>query len=260
MAPADGAAATRVLEGIRVLDLTTGLSGAVATLLLAEFGAEVIKVERPGGDPTRRAAAFATWNRSKRSVVLDLKADDDRGRFDDLLATADVLVHGLRPSKAAALRLGDEDLRRRFPGLVVCAVLGYPAGHPDAERPGYDLLVQARSGLMDEQIGFRDGPVSIRFPGPSWAAAYLAAAGIVTRLIVRHQTGTGGAAHTSLLQGVLTLTCMLWNRASDPIPALLHSKHDIGPHLAMYQGADGRWLQLMNPGGRVALGKVPLVN
>src|SRR5215208_1023721 len=92
-----------VLAGIRVLDCTFGLAGPEATRLLAEAGADVVKVEPPSGDPTRGTAAFATWNRSKRGVVLDLDDEDDRQRFDRLLAGADVLVHGFRPSRAREL-------------------------------------------------------------------------------------------------------------------------------------------------------------
>src|SRR4051794_27998021 len=105
---ADLATATRgVLAGIRILDCTFGLAGPEATRLLAEAGADVVKVEPPAGDPTRGTAAFATWNRSKRGVVLDLNDDGDRLRFDRLLAGADVLVHGFRPSRARELGLDD---------------------------------------------------------------------------------------------------------------------------------------------------------
>src|SRR5277367_5041225 len=108
---------TSILDGIRIIDLSTGHAGPVATALLAEAGADVVKVESPAGDPNREYAAFATWNRSKRSVVLDLQDDEQRGRFDALLESADVLMHGLRTSKATREGLDDATLRRRYPQL-----------------------------------------------------------------------------------------------------------------------------------------------
>src|SRR5215207_11567285 len=123
-----------ILRGVRIVDLSFGIAGPVATHLLAEVGAEVIKVEPPGGDPARSSAGFATWNRSKKGVVLDLHDDADRARLDRLLAGADVLVHGFRPSQARALGLDDASLAARFPDLIVSSVTGYPGNHPDAER------------------------------------------------------------------------------------------------------------------------------
>ena len=128
-----------ILDGIRILDMSSGIPGPVATMLLAEAGADVVKVEPPGGDPMRRATpGFVTWNRSKRSVTVDLSDARDRAALDDLLAGSDVLVHGLRPSVARRHELDDDTLAARFPALVTCAVLGYPIGHPDAERPGFE--------------------------------------------------------------------------------------------------------------------------
>jgi crotonobetainyl-CoA:carnitine CoA-transferase CaiB-like acyl-CoA transferase len=249
---------TSILDGIRIIDLSTGHAGPVATALLAEAGADVIKVEAPAGDPNREYAAFATWNRSKRSVVLDLQDDKQREQLNALLESADVLMHGLRPSEAIREGLDDATLRARYPRLVVCSILGYPINHADAERPGDELLVQARSGLMDEQLGWRDGPIALRFPLGGWAAAYLAAAGIVTRLIVRERTGTGGGVHTSLLQGMLNTVSLVWNRSDNPSPALLSSKYDITQQIAMYQCSDDAWLQIMNPGERIDIGAIAL--
>ena len=147
------------LDGIRVIDASRVLAGPFATMLLADLGADVIKVEPPAGDETRewgppwwgdpaerRSAYFASVNRNKRSVVLDLKTDDARAVLDRLLATADLLVHNYRPATADRLGLGSDALRARHPSLVVATVGGFPGA--DAERPAYDLLAQAVSGLM----------------------------------------------------------------------------------------------------------------
>ncbi|HEX4430759.1 MAG TPA: CoA transferase [Frankiaceae bacterium] len=247
-----------ILEGVRVIDLSIGLAGPVAAQLLAEAGADVIKVEPPDGDPTRSLAAFATWNRSKRSVALDLRTAEASESLEVLLASADVVVHGLRPSVAKRHRLDDNSLKQRFPRLIVCTVAGYPPNHAASEREGYDLLVQARSGLMGEQLGWRDGPIALRFPLASWAAAYLAAAGIVTRLMVRSRTGKGGPVSTSLFQGMLTTVSLVWNRAQSPTPALMKTKYDSPQQVALYQCSDGAWLQIMNPGEKIDIGALEL--
>lgn len=254
--------ADQILDGIRVVDLSWGLAGPVATQILAEAGAEVVKVERPGGDPLRQLypAAFATWNRSKRSVVLDLTDQHDRTSLFQLLSTADVIVHGFTPERARRFGLDDVTLTGRFPRLVICAVTGYPANHADAERPGWDLLVQARGGLMDFQGGWSGSPFPFRIPVPTWQAALLAPTGIVARLIDRQTTGFGGIAHTSLLQGLRLSENMAWVHAELP-PASLASGPSPTlriPQIAMYQCADEKWIQILNPADRVDLSKLAL--
>ena len=267
MTTTDGAAGL-VLDGIRVVDLSWGLAGPVATQILASVGADVIKVEPPTGDPLRRLhpAAFATWNRDKRGVVLEL----DDPRLADLLAGADVLVHSLRPSTARRHGLDDETLAARYPRLVVCGITGYPRGHADAERPGYDLLVQAREGLMDVQAGWRDGPFAWRFFAPSWGAAFLAASGVVARLYHRARGdrasadgrgGRGGAAHTSLAQGAHLILNIVWSRSERPSPSLVEGQPGtlVARQVALYQCRDGAWIQILNPADRVDLSVLPLM-
>ena len=250
---------TPILAGLRVLDLSCGLAGPVATQILAEAGADVIKVEPPGGEltRTRHPSAFRTWNRSKRGVVLD----PDSRALRSLLGSADVLVHSLRPATARRHGLDDQTLAARFPRLVVCGIGGWPPGHRDAGRAGYDLLVQAREGLMDMQSGWRPGPYAWRFPAPSWGAAFLAAAGIVARLIHRHSCGRGGPAHTSLAQGAHLIQNIAWNRAEHPSPSLAEGQPGTltNTQTAMYECGDGRWLQIMNPADRVDLSVLPLM-
>jgi crotonobetainyl-CoA:carnitine CoA-transferase CaiB-like acyl-CoA transferase len=156
------------LDGIRVIDVSRVLAGPFATMLLADLGADVVKIEPPDGDETRtwgppwwgdpadrRSAYFASVNRNKRSVVLDLRTAEGQARLHRLLAGADLLVHNYRPATAARLGLETDALRARHPRLVVAHVGGFPA--PDADRPAYDLLAQAVSGLMSV-TGTPDGP------------------------------------------------------------------------------------------------------
>ena len=238
-----------ILDGINVVEMASGLAGPLAARLLAEQGAEVIKVEPLDGDLMRTEAAFASWNRSKKSVMLDIDRPDDLRQLHALVARADVFIHCLRPARARAVGLGDRELAARYPNLIVAAVLGYPVDHRDVDQPGYDILVQARTGVMDEVVGNREGPIFLRFPLPSWPTAYLAAIGILARLVVREQTGRAGPAHTSLLQGTAALATMLWNRAERPSEALRAKvplpKHEHGMALSMFECADGEWLQTL---------------
>ena len=235
----------RILDGRRVIDCSENMAGAVAALLLAEAGADVIKVERPGGDPTRSSLGFLTWNRSKRSVVLDLDTESGRADLHRLLDGADVVIHTFGPTAAAAKGLGDEELGTRHPRLITSAVRGWPAGHPSADGPSDELLVSARLGLCDEQQGHRDGPVFLRFPFGSWCAVYLCVIGVLARLIQRERGGAGGGpAHTSMAQGALVPTMMHWARAEDPGPGFAFGlPKDMVP--SMFECADGVWIHLM---------------
>ena len=235
----------RILDGIRVIDCSEGIAGPVATLLLAEAGADVVKVERPEGDPARASLGFLTWNRSKRSVVLDLDGPSGRGDLDRLLSGADVFVHGFGPTRAAELGLTDPELAARYPSLVTSNVLAWPAGHPSADGPSDDLLVSARLGLCDEQQGWRAGPVFLRFPFGSWCAVYLAAIGILARLVQRGRGGaSGGPANTSIVQGALIPTMMHWARAEHPGAMFAFGlPKELLP--SMFECQDGVWIHLM---------------
>lgn len=235
-----------ILHGVRIVDMTFGIAGPAAAHLLAEQGAEVIKVEPPAGDPFRSSAGFATLNRSKRGVVVELGDPAGRATLKGLLEGADVLLHSLSGKTATALCLDDESLAQRFPNLIVSSVTGYAVGGPDADRTGYDILVQARSGMMDEVLGARPGPIFLRYALPSWAAAYMCAAGILARLIHRERTGRGGPVHTSLYQASMAVMTLLWNRAEKPTDALTRKiplpKGEPGLALSMFECQDGRWL------------------
>jgi crotonobetainyl-CoA:carnitine CoA-transferase CaiB-like acyl-CoA transferase len=235
----------RILDGIRVVDCSEGIAGPVAALLLAEAGADVVKVERPKGDTTRGTPGFLTWNRSKRSVVLDLETEGGRGDLHRMLAGADVFIHGFTPTTAALLGLSDAALAESCPRLIAGSVLAWPAGHPSAEGAIDDLLVTARLGLCDEQQGHRDGPVFLRAPIGSWCAAYLATIGILARLVQRQRgTAEGGPVHTSLAQGALLPTMMHWARAETPGPMFEFGlPKELRPSL--FRCGDGVWVHLM---------------
>lgn len=232
-----------ILEGVRVLDLAQGAAGSVAALQLSEAGAEVIKIEPPGGSPQRRSPSFAIWNRGKKSVVLDLANVAERASLDELLAAADVLIHEFTPREAAARGLDDAALHARFPGLIVSATTGWPPPHPDAERAPRDTLVLARLGLMTEQPGQRPGPIFIRMPYASFCAAWLSAIGVVARLIQRERGRGVGPAHTSIAQGALVPMTMHWARAERPSASFAKGL-DKSVAVAIHQCSDGAWIHV----------------
>src|SRR5579862_8570034 len=149
---------TQALDGIRILDLSWGIAGPLGVLLLAEHGADVIKVEPPGGDPFRDYAGYRCWNRSRRSVAVDLQAPTGLRDFTQLAATADVVVETFRPGVLDRLGAGYAELSAANPRLILVSCPPYPDGHRRAGRPGYDALVQASSGMMTDQPGWRMGP------------------------------------------------------------------------------------------------------
>lgn len=238
-----------MLGDLRIVEIGVGMAVQVAGLMLSELGAEVLMVERPGGDPARGTAPFANWNRGKKSLVLDLDTPAGLAALDERLAGADALLHQFTPARAAALGLDDARLAQRHPHLVVTAITGSPANHPDVERSDDELLVAARVGAMYENDGHRAGPIVYRYRQGSWSAAHLAAAGLLSRLVMRLQTGRGGAAHTSIFQGFLATLPLVWARNSEgPMPN--PATYPLGPRpiaQQLFQCKGGDWLQIMDP-------------
>jgi crotonobetainyl-CoA:carnitine CoA-transferase CaiB-like acyl-CoA transferase len=233
-----------ILGGVRVVELAGGQALAVAGLLLAEAGAEVIKVEADRGE--RGQARFAAWNRSKQSLLLDVASPSGRIALDELLDSSDVFLTDWTPERLRQAGLDDQSLARAHPHVIAAVIGGWPAGHPLAERPVDDTIVLAESGLMDEQRGVRDGPIYLRFALGSWGAAYFAAIGVVARLIQAGRGGGIGGVATSLLQGAMLPAAMLWRRAEFASPALVDSmnKAMMSPQ---FECADGVWLHLKAP-------------
>lgn len=232
-----------VLDGVRIIDMATGIAAPVAAMVLAEVGADVIKIEPPGGDRQRGTPGFAVWNRSKRSVMLDAASEPERLEY--LLAGADVLFHSYAPDEAIALGLDDAALAQRRPHLIVCAMTAFPAGLASSSTPARDTLMFAESGIMDEQKGVRrEGPIYLRLPLGSWCGWNLACAGVLARLIHRNRGGRPGPAHSSLFQGALVPMSMHWYRAEKPTPGLARGlPKDI--IATIFECSDGVWLHIM---------------
>jgi len=224
------------LDGVSVLDLSWGIAGPLGVLMLAEQGADTIKVEPPGGDPFRSYNGYKVWTRSRRSVTVDLKSDAGREAFLRLVESADVLVESFRPGVMDRLGVGYETCSATNRRLVYCSVPGYPPGHRLAGRPGYDALVQASSGQQWEQPGWRPGPIFLAMPMPSMGAIFLVATGVLSALIAREATGRGQHVSTSLLQGAWLYTTQIWQdieRANAGIFAMMAKTDPPGVHQPM---------------------------
>jgi crotonobetainyl-CoA:carnitine CoA-transferase CaiB-like acyl-CoA transferase len=209
-----------VLTGTNVLDLSWGVAGPMATMLLADQGAAVTKIEPPSGDPFSGLSGYAVWQRGKRNAQLDLGDGDDRVTFLRLVAGADVVVESFAPGTTERLGIDYDTLRAVNPRLVYCSITGYGSDGPLADRPGYDALVAARTGQMWEARGVvggtlarlagaedplagleapegcwvgapRPGPLFGGLPWVSLGAFYLAVLGISAALRARELTGAG---------------------------------------------------------------------
>jgi crotonobetainyl-CoA:carnitine CoA-transferase CaiB-like acyl-CoA transferase len=199
---------SRVLEGLRVVEQGTFITGPAAAMLLADLGADVVKVEMPGtGDPFRAfkgglySPHFQTYNRNKRSVTLDTRQPGDRERFDALVRGADVYIQNFRPGVAERLGAGEARLREMNPLLVYCAISGFGPTGPAAARPSYDTVAQAAAGFL----GLLVNPANPRVVGPAIADAltgFYAAYGILGALHERHRTGRGRTVEVSMLEAM----------------------------------------------------------
>jgi crotonobetainyl-CoA:carnitine CoA-transferase CaiB-like acyl-CoA transferase len=196
---------TSLLEGLRVLDLSSGPAGGLTTMILADFGADVLKIERPGGDRFRSLAAAPMWLRGKRSLVLDLREDEARARLHALAREADVVVASFRPGRAAPLGANSTTLRALNPALVYCEITGFGPEGPYSGYPAYEQVVAAKSGRMRIFEGSvdRDGPVYAAVQLGTHVASQSAVQGILAALMSRQQTGLGQLVETSLLRGYI---------------------------------------------------------
>lgn len=202
------------LTGIRILDLTHVLAGPYCSMTLADLGAEVIKVERPGvGDDTRafppfsgnKSAYFAAINHGKSSIALDLKSDPDREVFERLLAKSDVILENYRPGVMDRLGYGWDDLHAQFPKLIYGAVSGFGHTGPEAKRPAYDMVVQARGGVMSI-TGEKDRePVRVGASIGDIVAGMFLAQGVLAALFDRDRSGVGRKVDISMLDAQLAI-------------------------------------------------------
>ncbi|MFC9358837.1 CaiB/BaiF CoA transferase family protein [Rhodococcus sp. NPDC057014] len=241
--PAADRGTTEPLRGVRVIDMTTSYAGPTATMYLADLGAEVVKVERPGGDDARqwgppfdgeRSAWFFSANRGKRSVTIDLRTPAGRDALRVLLEGADVFVVNVNPSKLARLGLDPETLRAQYPRLICCVISGFGIAGPDAGHAGYDLVAQARSGLMSVTGSKGGRPQRVSTALTDIATGMNAALGICAAVVRQQSTGEGTIVEASLLDSALALMAprIASYLAGEPEPAPSGGTDSV---LAVYQ-------------------------
>ena len=238
------------LQGLRVLDFTRVLAGPLCTMLLGDMGAEVIKIEDPrGGDDTRAWAPFVDgWstyflsiNRNKQSVALDLKSEEGRRMLDALIETADVIVENFRPGTLERLGFGVDRVRERNPRIIYCSISGFGADGARRDEPGYDMVIQAESGLMDVTGFPESGPTKVGVAITDCLAALYAVQGILLAWISRERTGRGQHLDLALLDSAVSVLGLPAGivAATGASPGRLGNAH---PSLAPYEpypAADG---------------------
>jgi crotonobetainyl-CoA:carnitine CoA-transferase CaiB-like acyl-CoA transferase len=241
-----------------VLDLTRFVAGSQATALLATLGADVVKVEVPPGDPYRRANGdrtgaesplFLSLNSGKRSLGVDFRTAEGREVVERLLAVSDFLVENSRPGSLAKHGLEWESVHDRFPELIYGSVSAYGDTGPEAERGGYDLIVQADSGLMSVTGTEDAGPVKVGAPVVDVGAGLSCVIGLLAAHIERSRTGVGSLVSSSLLEFALTSlgTIASGYLAGGPLPGLLGSHSPNFAPYGCFRTADG-WLAIAGAG------------
>ena len=239
------------LAGLRVVDLTTFLSGPFCTQLLADLGADVIKVETLAGDSSRAipphfagddSAYYLSVNRNKRSIAVDMKSPEGLSLVRRLIGTADVVVENFRPGVCARLGIAAGDMRAAFPGLVWASITGFGADGPWRDRAAYDMIVQAASGVMS-LTGEPDGaPVRLGIPAGDLVAGLYAAIGILAALRDRSVSGQGRTLEVAMFDAQLAMLSYqaAYALIAGVTPPPQGSRHDSIPTYRTFVAGDGR--------------------
>ena len=239
------------LDGIRVVDLTRILAGPFCSMFLADLGAEVIKIEDPdGGDPIRSQGEerngfslyFASFNRNKRSVTLDLRREEGKAVLRRLIESADVLVENYRPGVLDRMGFDRHTLKTLRPDLVVCRVTGFGLNGPYADRPAFDFIAQAMSGLMSV-TGEADGaPMRVGPPISDLVAGSYAAMGVLAALIRRGRTGQGEEVCTALTDSMVSMLAFMATNhfATGKVPQRNGNDHGLVAPYGLFEAADGQ--------------------
>ncbi|GAC1389697.1 MAG: CoA transferase [Ktedonobacteraceae bacterium] len=242
------------LEGIRILDLTQIMAGPFCTMLLADLGAEVIKIENPrGGDDSRRmappyyngeSAAFMAMNRNKYGIAIDIRTPAGKQVLWGLIESADVLVENFRPGTMTRLGFGFEEVHARYPALVYCSISGYGQTGPYRERGGFDLVAQAMSGVLSV-TGSPGEPAKVGVPISDLNAGLYASHAILASLLSRMHTGEGQYIDTSLFEAALAYT--LWESneywATGMTPQRLGTAHRLSAPYQVFATANS-WIAI----------------
>jgi CoA:oxalate CoA-transferase len=245
-----GVSAKLPLDGVRVIDLTRILSGPFCSMLLGDMGAEVIKIESPGGDPVRAQGHhkdglswyFAGFNRNKKSVVLDLHTDEGKAALTRLLEGADVLVENYRPGVLARMGFSQARLEALNPGLVTASINGFGSEGPYTERPAFDFIAQAMSGFMSVNGPDAAHPMRAAQPISDLIAGLYSAFGIVSALRGRDRDGLGQHVETAMVNGALSFMAYLASEhfVTGRNPVQTGNDHPLVAPYGLYETADGQ--------------------
>jgi formyl-CoA transferase len=239
------------LQGVRVLDVSQVMAGPFACMMLADMGADVIKVEPPGGDQTRGAMGFKmkgpdsmgflNMNRNKRSLTLDLKTDEDRATFYELAKTADVIVENYRPGAVQRLRIDYASIREINPKIVYVSISGFGQSGPWAERPGFDLMAQAMSGVMSVTGYPGEKPVKAGVPVADIGCALFATSALLAAYIGAQKTGQGQHIDASLFDAAMAFS--IWDMSeywgTGAAPTKLGTSNKMSAPYQAVQARDG---------------------
>lgn len=240
----------KILKDIRVIELGTYITGPAAGMHLADLGADVIKVERPGtGDPFRAfkgglySPHYQTYNRNKRSIALDTKDPADLATLHELVASADVFIQNFRPGVAEKLGAGEEDLRKVRPDLIYCAISGFGTSGPSRDRPAYDTVAQAASGYLR----LLTPPTDPRVIGPAIADAVTgqyAAMGILAALLERSKTGEGRRLDISMLEAMCHFNLDSFTHYFSVNEVMGPLSRPVVSQSYTFECADGKWVAI----------------
>lgn len=249
--PATGARSRGLLEGVRVLDFSAFVAGPLGAQVLADLGADVIKVEPPGGEAMRAAAyAVAACQRGKRSLAMDINAPEARPVVEGLIRWADVVLHNFRVGVAERLGIDEATVARLNPRAVYCHASAFGTTGPRATLPGNDALMQAVTGFERAVGGAGNEPTAGTWIPLDMAGGWVTAIGMLTGLYARAATGGGQQVSTSLLGAAMLLQSGVFQRDGAVVrgPELDAAQTGYGPGYRIYQGGDGGWFALVVPG------------
>lgn len=269
----------QIFSGVRVLDLTNNLAGPHAAAMLADYGAEVIKIEKPGGDDNRHWTPFVegvslyglTLNRGKKSIVLDLAKFEAKEILKELIASADVILESFRPGTIAKMGFGYEEVSKIKPDIIMCSVSGFGQTGPMRLNPGYDVIAQALSGLMYMTGDPHGQPTKIGTAVGDWTGGLTAFGAIASALYHQAKTGEGQYIDVSLLDALVYTNENVDSAANGAMkPSRAGNHHSYLCPYGVFQGNDGDviiatvspklWDQLCNVMGQPELANNPLFN
>jgi crotonobetainyl-CoA:carnitine CoA-transferase CaiB-like acyl-CoA transferase len=235
----------QALSGIKILDFGHYIAGPYTAMLLAEQGAEVIKAERPEGDPFRNQPGFLAWNRSKKGIRLDLKKAEGQRIAHELAKRSDVIIENFHPGVADRLGIGYETIGQLNPRIVYCSISGFGPSGPYRNMPGWDPIVASMASVYVSQAGKDNPPLFLVSPLPSYYAALIAAFSVTTALYTREITGIGQKVDVSMFNSILA-SASIGIVGFEGIERIsgIRDPQGTSPLYRLYQGSDDKWFFL----------------